>query len=92
MNTSNLIQAVVSKTDLKPTQAAKAVKGIFDTIIKATKKGEDVRLVGFGTFTVSKHSARTGRHPRTGATLKIAARKVPKFKPGKDYRNAAAGK
>jgi nucleoid DNA-binding protein len=60
----------------------------IDTITKAMKKGEKVTLVGFGTFSVSKRKARTGRNPRTGATIKIAAHKAPKFTAGKGFKDA----
>lgn len=64
-------------------EAQAAVDCVLDTIRKSLKKGETVTLVGFGTFGVKKRKARTGRNPRTGETLRIAAKRVPVFKPGK---------
>ena len=75
--------AVISKTD-----AGKALSAILDSIKATLKKGQKVTLVGFGTFSVSKRKARTGRNPRTGSPLKIAARKVPKFSAGKTLKDA----
>ncbi len=66
--------------------AGKAIDGIIDGITKALKKGDRVALVGFGTFSVSKRKARTGRNPQTGKSIKIAARKVAKFKAGSELR------
>ncbi len=81
MNKGDLIQAVAKSTCTKK-EAAQAVDAVLSSITKALKKGDSVVLVGFGTFKVSKRKARTGRNPRTGAAIKISARKVPVFKAG----------
>ena len=83
MNKNELISSIASETGLTKTDAAKAVDAFVASISSALKSGDEVRLVGFGTFAVSKRSATTGRNPRTGATIKIPARNQPKFKAGK---------
>jgi len=88
MNKGELIAAVAKKASLKNGDAAKAVDGLLESIIKTVAKGNEVRLVGFGTFSVTKRAARQGRNPRTGAPLKIAAGKSPKFKAGKGFKEA----
>ena len=90
MTKSELIAAVAQKTGLKNTEAAKAVEEVLNLITKAVAKGNDVRLTGFGTFSLIKRTAREGRNPRTGAPLKIAASKAPKFKPGKEFKEAVS--
>ena len=90
MNKSQLITTVAKKAGLKNGEATKAVETILESIMKTVAKGQEVRLVGFGTFTVSKRAARQGRNPRTGAPLKIAAGKFPKFKAGKGFKEAVA--
>ena len=87
MNKAELIEAVSKETCTK-VEAANAVNMVFDTIAKALKKGDSVTLVGFGTFVVRKRKARMGRNPQTGKELKIPAKKVPAFKPGKELKNA----
>ena len=87
MNKAELIDAVAKVTCSKK-EADEAVSATFAAIQKALKKGEDVTLVGFGTFKISKRKARTGRNPQTGATIKIAAKKVPVFKAGKGLKDA----
>ena len=82
MNKSELSAAVASKTGLTQAQAESAVNGVIDAVTETLKKGDDVRLVGFGTFSVSERSATTGRNPRTGETINIAASKQAKFKAG----------
>ena len=86
MNKSELIEAVAKETCTKA-EAANAVNLVFDSIAKALKKGDSVTLVGFGTFLVRKRKARIGRNPQTGKEIKIAAKKVPAFKPGKELKN-----
>lgn len=86
MNKAELIEAV-SKTTCTKAEAAAAVNAVFDNITKALKKGESVTLVGFGTFVVKKRKARIGRNPQTGKEIKIAAKKVPAFKPGKELKD-----
>lgn len=86
MNKNDLVAAVAASAGLSKADAAKAVDGVFDSITKALKGGSEVRLVGFGTFSVSKRAATTGRNPRTGATIQIPASKQPKFKAGKGLK------
>ena len=88
MNKNDLVAEVASSTGLSKSDAAKAVEGVFDAISAALKKGEEVRLVGFGTFSVAKRAASTGRNPRTGESIKIPASKQPKFKAGKGLKDS----
>lgn len=88
MNKSELIDAVAASADISKAAAARAVDGLVDAITDALKKGEQVTLIGFGTFAVKERAARTGRNPQTGATINIAAAKVPGFKPGKALKDA----
>lgn len=88
MNKNDLIAAVANRAGLSKTDAAKAVDGITASITSALQRGTVVRLVGFGTFSVSHRNATTGRNPRTGARIEIAARNVPKFKSGKALKAA----
>lgn len=88
MNKSELIEAVASAADISKAAAARAVDGMINAITKALKKGDQVTLVGFGTFSVRKRAARTGRNPQTGAVIKIKAAKVPGFRAGKALRDA----
>ena len=87
LNKAQLIASVAKDTGLTKVDAEKAVKSTFDNISSALKKGDNVTLIGFGTFSVYKRSARKGKNPRTGETIKIAAKKVPKFKAGKALSN-----
>ena len=87
MNKGDLIQEL-AKVACTKKEAEAVVNTIFGTITKALKKGDKVTLIGFGTFSVAKRAARKGRNPQTGKEIKIAARKVPKFAPGKGLRNA----
>jgi len=88
LNKNDLVATVASTTGISKADAAKAVDGVFSAISSALKKGEEVRLVGFGTFSVAKRAATTGRNPRTGATIKIPASKQPKLKAGKGLKDA----
>ena len=88
MNKNELISSIASETGLTKTDSAKALDALVLSITKALKKGDEVRLVGFGTFAVSKRAATTGRNPRTGATIKIPARKQAKFKAGKSLQES----
>jgi len=88
VNKNELIAAVASDADLSKADATKAVDAVFDAISGALKSGTEVRLVGFGTFSVSERAASTGRNPRTGETIEIAASKQPKFKAGKGLKDA----
>jgi DNA-binding protein HU-beta len=83
MNKNDLIGAVAEAAGLTRSDAASAVEGVFDAITGSLKKGDEVRLVGFGTFTVARRKASTGRNPRTGEPMKIKASNQPKFKAGK---------
>lgn len=88
MNKNDLVATVANSTGLSKSDAAKAVEGVFDAITSALKKGEEVRLVGFGTFSVAKRAASTGRNPRTGESIKIPASNQPKFKAGKSLKDS----
>ncbi|KRB86054.1 DNA-binding protein HU [Sphingomonas sp. Root710] len=88
MNKQELIGTVAETTGMTKNDASKAVEAVFDSITGQLKKGDEVRLVGFGTFSVSKRKASTGRNPRTGEPMKIAASSQPKFKPGKGLKDA----
>jgi len=88
MNKGELIASVANKSGLKNTEATKAIEAVLETLRETLSKGDDIRLVGFGTFSVTKREAREGRNPRTGETLKIPATKVAKFKPGKELKDA----
>lgn len=88
MNKTELIEHIASKSDISKAAATRALASIIEAVKKTLKKGDTVTLVGFGTFSVSKRAARTGRNPRTGAALKIKAAKVPRFKPGKALKDA----
>jgi DNA-binding protein HU-beta len=88
MNKQELIGAVAETTGLNRGDASKAVEGVFDAISGALKRGDEVRLVGFGTFTVSKRKASTGRNPRTGEPMSIKESTQPKFKAGKGLKDS----
>lgn len=88
MNKSDLVDAVAEDAGLTKADSAKAVDAVFDAVTAALQKGDEVRLVGFGTFAVSERAARTGKNPRTGEEITIAASKQPKFKPGKALKDA----
>lgn len=88
MNKQELIGSVAESAGLTRSDASKAVESVFDSISAALKKGDEVRLVGFGTFSVSKRKASTGRNPRTGEPMSISASTQPKFKAGKGLKDA----
>lgn len=88
MNKNELISSIANATGLTKTDSAKALDAFIAAVAKSLKAGEEVRLVGFGTFGVSERAATTGRNPRTGDTIEIPARKVAKFKPGKALQEA----
>jgi len=88
MNKQDLVSAVADSAGLSKADAAKAVEGVFDAVTKELKKGGEVRLVGFGTYSVSRRKESTGRNPRTGEPMTIAASNVPKFKAGKALKDA----
>ena len=91
MNKNDLVSSVAESAGLSKADAGKAVDAVFDSIKAALSGGGEVRLVGFGTFAVSKRAAREGRNPRTGETIKIPASKQVKFKPGKDLSDGVNG-
>lgn len=91
MNKNDLIGAVAETSGLSKSDAANAVEGVFDAITKALAGGDEVRLVGFGTFSVAKRKASTGRNPRTGEPMNIPASTQPKFKAGKGLKDAVNG-
>ena len=88
MNKNDLIGAVAEVSGLSRNDATKAVEGVFEVITGALKSGDEVRLVGFGTFSVAKRKASTGRNPRTGEPMPIKASSQPKFKPGTGLKDA----
>ena len=92
MNKAELIAKLADDAGLTKTQAGAALDSFTEAIAKTLKKGDKVTLVGFGTFSVSKRAARNGRNPQTGAVIKIKARKVPKFKAGKEFSTKISGK
>ena len=83
MNKAELIEKLSASAGISKKDAGGALDAFTDAITKTLKKGDKLTLVGFGTFSVSKRAARTGRNPQTGATIKIKAKKVAKFKAGK---------
>ena len=87
MNKTELVAAISEKTELTKKDSEKALKALIDVVAEELKKGEKVQLVGFGTFEVSERAARTGKNPQTGAEIKIAACKAPKFKAGKALKD-----
>ncbi len=84
MNKAELVALVSEDSGITKTQANAALDSFIDAVTKTLKKGDKVTLVGFGTFSVSKRQARTGRNPQTGEAIKIKAKKVARFKAGKD--------
>ena len=83
MNKTELIDHIAKQADISKAAAGRALEAIVGGIRSSLRKGNSVTLVGFGTFTVGKRAARTGRNPRTGDSIKIKAARVPKFRPGK---------
>lgn len=88
MNKSELIEHIAKEADISKAASSRALTALIGAVQKTLKKNGTVALVGFGTFSVGKRAARSGRNPRTGATIKIKAAKVPKFKPGKALKDA----
>ena len=88
MNKTELIDHIAAESDISKAAAGRALDAIIGAVKTTLKKGDSVTLVGFGTFAVGKRAARSGRNPRTGATIKIKAAKVPKFRPGKALKDA----
>jgi len=92
MNKTELIAAIAAKSDLTKKDAEKALAAFDEAVTEALVAGEKVQLVGFGTFDVAVRAEREGRNPQTGAPMKIAASKAPRFKVGKKLRDAVNGK
>lgn len=88
VNKNDLVEGVAKSAGLSKADAARAVDGVLDQITTSLKKGQEVRLVGFGTFDVAERAASRGRNPRTGQTINIPASKQPKFKAGKALKDA----
>lgn len=92
MNKAELIEIAAKEADISKAAAGKTVDAIVAAVVKAVSKGDNVTLIGFGTFKSSKRAARTGKNPRTGEALKIAATTVPKFSAGASFKAAVSGK
>lgn len=92
MYKTDLVSQVAQASELTQKDAGKAVDAIFNSIMQALKDGDKVQLIGFGNFEVRERAARTGRNPQTGEEIEIPAGKVPAFKPGKQLKDAVAGK
>lgn len=88
MNKSELIEAIAASADIPKAAAGRALDAVIESIEGALKEGDQVALVGFGTFSVKERAARTGRNPQTGAPIEIAAAKIPSFKAGKALKDA----
>jgi DNA-binding protein HU-beta len=88
MNKAELVDAISAETRLTKADAGRAIDGAINAITRALKKGDRVALVGFGSFTVAKRSARTGRNPKTGKAIQIKAKKVAKFRAGNELAKA----
>lgn len=92
MNKGELIEALAAKSELSKAAAGRTLDALVEIITATVAKKEDVQLIGFGTFKAAKRAARTGKNPRTGETLKIAATTVPRFTPGAAFKAAVAKK
>lgn len=88
MNKNDLIAAVAAATEMSKADSTKAVDGVLEAVSGSLQSGNEVRLVGFGTFSVADRAASTGRNPRTGESIQIPASKQPKFKAGKALKDA----
>ena len=88
MNKAELVDAIADTADISKAAATRALDALLGSVTTALKEGDQVSLVGFGTFQVKDRAARTGRNPQTGAPIEIAAAKVPSFKPGKALKDA----
>ena len=87
MNKAELIEKIASEVGMTKAQTEKMLDCTLDTIKKCVKKGDECKLVGFGTFVKAKRKARTGRNPQTGKTIKIPATQFPKFRPGAEFKS-----
>ena len=88
MNKSELIEAIAGSADISKAAAGRAIDAVVESVTNALKSGDQVTLIGFGTFSVKDRAARTGRNPQTGAEIQIAAAKIPSFKAGKGLKDA----
>lgn len=88
MNKSELVESIATTADIPKAAAGRALDAVIDTITETLQKGDQVVLVGFGTFSVKDRAARTGRNPQTGEPIQIAAAKIPSFKAGKALKDA----
>ncbi|MCB1786121.1 MAG: HU family DNA-binding protein [Chromatiaceae bacterium] len=88
MNKSDLIEAMADSADISKAAAGRALDGLIDAITQSVKNNDAVSIVGFGTFLLRERAARTGRNPKTGGTIEIAASKAPAFKAGKAFKDA----
>lgn len=88
MNKTDLIERIANDADISKAAASRAVDAFITAVTRQLKRGGTVTLLGFGTFAVGKRAARTGRNPRTGESVKIKAKKVPKFRPGQRLKDA----
>ncbi len=90
MNKTEMIERLAQKTGMTKADSQKALEGVLEVVSEELKSGNSVALTGFGTFTVTERKPRTGRNPRTGAEINIPAARVPKFKPGKNLKEAVS--
>lgn len=88
VNKSDLVDAIATSADISKAAAGRALDGMLEAVKTALKNGEEVTLVGFGSFSVDERAGRTGRNPRTGEAITIKAAKVPKFRAGKGLKDA----
>ena len=88
MNKTEIIEALADAADISKAAAGRALDGMVEAIVNSMKQGEQVSLVGFGTFSVRERAAREGRNPQTGETIQIKASKIPSFKAGKGLKDA----
>lgn len=87
MTKSEIVEKMAARASLSKAAAEKALNAFTKSVMEAVKKGDKVNLVGFGAFSASKRAARNGRNPQTGEPIKIKAAKVPKFRPGKEFKD-----
>lgn len=92
MNKAELIEVAAKEAEITKAAAAKALDAVIAAVVKTVSKGGTVQLIGFGSFKSSKRAARTGKNPKTGATIKIPATTVPRFVAGAAFKAAVAGK
>ena len=90
MNKSELIEAIAHGSNVTKADASRVLEAFTNTVTEELMKGGEVAMIGFGTFSVAERAARTGRNPQTGAEIKIAASKGPRFKPGKGFKDKVA--